>query len=180
MAEVPRKSAITKKKRVLQKRAPRKKQLQPGSVSRIGQPDPRNPGQFFRREAYAASGSGNALRTGTVQAETIQASADAADAAKKIIELTVENQLLRKEVASLTSQQADAAAAQTLAVSTAQLLAHGSAASAINDAFQNGMNAAMRIMQKKEVKPSSYDFLKGKTKAATSRSVRSSESDDFE
>jgi len=160
-------SAIGKGKRASR---PRTKQLPSGAVSRIGQPDPRKPGFFFTREAYNSGATGG----GALQNAQVATALQTSTLTQQIAVLVGEKAVLSEKLTSLTAQLASAATAQIVAVSNAQLEERSEGARLVLSAFQDGMNAAQRLMHKKEVRPSSYDFVapscssKGKSKAAGS------------
>jgi hypothetical protein len=159
------------------KRAPRAKQPAAGQSSRIGQPHRYLPGVFYKREAYSSlAGFGGALKAAGSSIQEEPAAAIAAT--ERITTLTIANAMLTAEVASLNSQLTASEAGKLADVNAAKLVERGMAGTAINEAFQNGMNAAMRILSKKEVRPSSYDFLKGKSKKPSTSRNQPSESDD--
>ena len=166
------------------KRAPRKKPVPAGCVSRLDKIDPRT-GDLYKREAYNMAGA--AIRKPETVTASAVASAMLISEARHELELKL--QARESEIGSLNLQLQ--AAKEELkcfgvkldkAVAAAKLKERSKVAEAVKMATYDGMNAAIRLMNKKEVKSSSDTSSAHKlpkNKVVTPPSPMSSDSDGY-
>ena len=140
------------------KRPPRIKQLPSGVVSRIGSIDPRT-GIKYSREMYAPQMAGNSIRSAVDTAAAVS-SAVALSEARHTLELlkaahVSELRALQILLDVANDQLKDATMLKDKAVAAAKLKERSICAEKVKIATYDGMNAAVRLMNKKEVRSSS-------------------------
>jgi len=174
-------SSIAKgvKKKAISKaaRAPRVKQLPDGQTSRLGQPDGR--GGVYSREKYAASSAISGMQKGAGLAAAEQANTAAIATAARISALMIEVATLKEQGVAKDAQLAAAATHEISAVQQARLEERNATATMVQSSFQQGLNAAVRLMQQKEINiapPSSIKHARGRS-ASSSRSKRTANSE---